>query len=76
MTKLVEYLATAKMCNYSRPNKPLEQWSDTEFFDDSFYITLNTPTQLQALMIMCNQNSFSMIYFKRTAKDYIARFSS
>jgi hypothetical protein len=49
-------------------------WTDTDFFHDSFYITITNPTQTQALLIMCAGNSFVSAYFKRTAKDYIARF--
>ena len=74
MAKLIEYITTSKMCNYKRPDKPIEEWIDTDFFYDSYYITINTPTQLQALLIMCNQNTFSMNYFKRLAKEFNSKF--
>ena len=75
MTKLMEYLVTAKTCEYIRPDKPFEEWTETDYYFDSFFITLNTPTQTRALIIMCNQNSFASTYFKRMAREYIARFS-
>jgi hypothetical protein len=75
MTKLIEYLEIAKKCNYIRPDKSFDQWTDVDYYFDSFYITLNTVTQSHALVIMCNQNTFTSTYFKRMAKEYIARFS-
>lgn len=74
MTKLFEYIAAAKLCEYTRPDKAYDTWSDTDFFHDSFYITITNPTQTQALLIMCANNSFVSAYFKRMAKDYIMRF--
>lgn len=74
MTKLLEYIATAKMCRYVRPTEPYENWNEQDFMYDSFYITLSNPTQLQALLLMCNKNSFASTYFKKMAKEYITKF--
>lgn len=74
MTKLIEYIAMAKLCNYLQPTTPYDNWTESDFMYDSFYITLSNPTQLQALLIMCNKNSFASTYFKKMAKEYIAKF--
>ena len=76
MTKLIEYIAMAKLCEYKKPQIEYNSWTECDFMYDSLYITLSNPTQLQALLIMCNKNSFASTYFKKMAKEYIAKFKT
>lgn len=73
---LLELLELSKQVYYVDPNLPEENWSNNEIIFKAINISINSPIQVKAGLIMCDMFPPIKIIFKTIIRRYIKYFSN
>ena len=72
---LVQLLELAKQVNYVDPNSEESQWNDHEVIYKAINLSINSPIQVRAALIMCDMFPPLKIIFKTIIRRYIKHYA-